>query len=184
MLYMAPVIDVDNEDVEILKEWASQPWETNFERIPGLAALKFNMPFFAEKLLVKFCPNSMSPSLMMEREADTTPPYILIHQYGYPSDECGVWIWEGYTGTIEECLLRAEKNKHMAIAFGRSWRAGYCYTEAVDVDQAYWDLYKNDRTNPAVPGSESGCVWLYNPYYDTLAINPAVTAAYMTDSSR
>merc|ERR1719433_1060051 len=62
-IYMAPITAEKEKTLIELKKWASQPWRTNFERIPGLAALKANTGIFVQKLIVKFCPDSMSPSL-------------------------------------------------------------------------------------------------------------------------
>merc|ERR1719361_3050022 len=80
-IYMAPVADTKDDSLKVLKSWASQPWQTNYERIPGLAALKQNNAMFIQKLIVKFCPDSMSPSLRAAK--DNIRQYILIHEDGW-----------------------------------------------------------------------------------------------------
>merc|ERR1712045_506355 len=48
-IYMAPIAESPDKSLIELKKWASQPWQTNFERIPGLAALKANTGIFVQK---------------------------------------------------------------------------------------------------------------------------------------
>ena len=55
---MAPITETQDKSLEILKKWASQPWEINYERIPGLAALQFNTMMCVQQLIVKFCQDS------------------------------------------------------------------------------------------------------------------------------
>merc|ERR1719191_561366 len=88
-IYMAPITEGRSKYLTFLKKWASQPWETNYERIPGLAALKNNANIFVQKLIVKFCPDAMSPSLQAAKS--NMRQYILIHEDGWGSDECGQW---------------------------------------------------------------------------------------------
>merc|ERR1712151_679713 len=90
MIYMAPIVAGRDKSLTFLKKWASQPWPTNYQRIPGLPALKNNNAIFVQKLIVKFCPDSMSPSLRAAR--DNVRQYILIHENGWASDECGEWV--------------------------------------------------------------------------------------------
>merc|ERR550539_129070 len=79
-IYMAPITESRDKSLFELMKWASQPWQTNYERIPGLAALKSNNAIFVQKLIVKFCPDSMSPSLRAAK--DNIRQYILIHEDG------------------------------------------------------------------------------------------------------
>merc|ERR1719502_2533878 len=67
-LFFAPVTEFKGEEMKLMKKWASTPWETNLVRIPGLLALKADEPVFAQKALVKFCPEAFSPSSMMVEE--------------------------------------------------------------------------------------------------------------------
>merc|ERR1719401_2578975 len=86
-IFMAPIAESMTQNLKVLRGWASDPWETNFERIPGLTALINNEPEYAQKLLVKFCPRAFSPSQKSEEE--TQQGYLKIHEEGYPSDSCG-----------------------------------------------------------------------------------------------
>merc|ERR1719401_964769 len=85
-IFMAPIAEHMTQNLKILRGWASQPWETNFERIPGLDTLVNNEPEFAQRLLVKFCPRAFSPSQKEDEEEQRG--YLKIHEEGYPSDSC------------------------------------------------------------------------------------------------
>merc|ERR1719401_3157525 len=60
MIFMLPIADFMGDDIKTLKSWASEPVADNFELIPGLSALKFNAEIFTERVVAKFCPDSMS----------------------------------------------------------------------------------------------------------------------------
>merc|ERR550534_149213 len=47
-IYMAPITESKDKTLLELKKWASKPSRTNFERIPGLAALKYNNALFVQ----------------------------------------------------------------------------------------------------------------------------------------
>lgn len=165
-LYMAPITDFEGKELENLKDWASQPWETNYERIPGLAALKFNTDLFVQKLIVKFCPDSMSPS--KEQQQDTEKQYMLIHENGWPDDACGTWYYHGVVTNKDDCVARTRTKGQMAFAYGRSYAENRCYSENIQVTLDNWKAWMVDRSAPACSGGD----WLLNPFYDTYAINP------------
>merc|ERR1711907_267619 len=61
-LFFVPVTEFKGKEISLMKKWASIPWPTHLERIPGLAALKAAESVFVQKVLVKFCSNTISPS--------------------------------------------------------------------------------------------------------------------------
>merc|ERR1719434_556886 len=131
-IFMAPIADTTTDKLKVFRGWASSPWETNYERIPGLEALLNNEAEFAQKLLVKFCPRAFSPSAKLEEEEQQG--YLKIHEEGYPSDSCGEWRYMGKVGTAEACMEKVKDAGILAFAFlegGRS--AGICYSEAIAV---------------------------------------------------
>merc|ERR1719343_840868 len=101
-IFMAPIAETTTDNLKVLRGWASEPWETNYEQIPGLSALVNNEPEFAQKLLVKFCPRAFSPSQKSQEE--TQQGFLMIHEEGYPSDSCGAWKWMGRVDTVEACM--------------------------------------------------------------------------------
>jgi hypothetical protein len=167
MIYLAPVTDVKSPDLETFRSFSSFPHETNFERIPGLAALEYNSDMFAGKLIAKFCPDAISPSQQAQKE--TVDNYLMIHESGYPSDSCGAWVWQGRGNTLDDCMVKALDRNMLAFAFGKGeYMSGGCYSEAISVDDAMWASALADRASPACPGGG----WVDNPYFDTYIIKP------------
>jgi len=184
-IYMAPITATKGKYLRTLKSWASRPSWTNFERIPGLAALKYNNALFVQKLIVKFCPDSMSPSLRVAKES--IRGYILIHKDGLASDECGEWIFLEMTANKDECADAARRNGFPGFAFGHEEAESDCYGETIFVTQDYFDKYKIDHKNPAPACGNKGncpakCEWLENPYYNSYIINPVTMGKQKADS--
>merc|ERR1719219_1159975 len=185
-IYMAPITDTRDKSLTFLKRWASQPWQTNFERIPGLAALKHNNAIFVQKLIVKFCPDSMSPSLRAAR--DNVRQYILIHENGWASDECGEWIEMEMTKNKDDCARQARDAGMPGFAFGKDEAFGECYGEVILVTQAYFNTYVLDPKNPApacgkTSGCPAKCEWEQNPYFNSYVINPNSMGKQKADTS-
>jgi len=174
-IYMAPITDTREKTLIELQKWASQPWRTNYERIPGLAALKGNTDIFVQKLIAKFCPDAMSPSLQAAKS--NMRQYILIHEDGWGSDECGMWAELEETKSKDSCAKKAREGGYPGFAFGKDFAFGSCYGEVIRVTQDYFDKYEVDPENPAPAcGKEKDCpdtcIWLENPYFNTYVINP------------
>jgi len=168
-VFMAPVTDFEGRELKALKRWASQPWETNYERIPGLAALQFNNEIFVQKFIVKFCPDSMSPS--NQRQVEQERRYILVHENGWPSEACAPWFYENTVANMDECAMKARSRGLKAFSFGRKYAANRCYSEGITITQAFFASIEADRVDPPCPAG----LWDYNPYYDTFAIDPSLT---------
>jgi len=177
-IYMAPITASRDKSLVELKKWASHPWQTNYERIPGLDALKQNAKIFVQKLLVKFCPDSMSPTV--RRANDNMRQYILVHEEGWASDECGMWQEFGFVENKDSCAAMAREAGLPAFAFGEDLAQGECYGEHVYVTQKYFDEFRLDQSDPAPACGkkqgntcDAGCTWLENPYFHTYVINPS-----------
>jgi len=177
-IYMAPITASRDKSLVELKKWASHPWQTNYERIPGLDALKYNAKIFVQKLLVKFCPDSMSPTV--RRANDNMRQYIMVREEGWASDECGAWQGFGMVENKDNCAARAREAGLPAFAFGESEAQGECYGEHVYVTQKYFNEFKYDQTDPTPACGkkqgetcDAGCAWLENPYFHTYVVNPS-----------
>mmetsp|Transcript_1343 Transcript_1343/g.4576 ORF Transcript_1343/g.4576 Transcript_1343/m.4576 type:complete len:96 (+) Transcript_1343:1974-2261(+) len=81
----------------------------------------------------------------------------------------GKWYYEGKVGNKDDCALVARNRGLSAFAFGRTYAAGRCYSEAIAITQQFYDEFSLDRKDPPCPSG----TWLYNPFYDTYAINPS-----------
>jgi len=167
-IYFAPIADFPSKDLDVLKDWASSPWETNYERIPGLLALSNNFPMFSGRLIAKFCPKAYSPS--RQAETDETRGFMLIHENGWPTDACGKFTVMGSTYlTADECGLAVKEQGVLAFCFIDKGRwAGTCYAEEVEVTKELWDTWQANLTAPECPNGE----WEFSPDADTYAIYP------------
>merc|ERR1719273_162809 len=151
----------------------------------GKYSLKYNNALFVQKLIVKFCPDSMSPSLRVAKES--IRGYILIHKDGWASDECGEWMELEMTANKDECAEAARKVGLPGFAFGKEEAVGECYGETIFVTQDYFDKYKIDHKSPAPACGNKGncpakCEWLENPYFNSYIINPLTMGKQKADS--
>jgi hypothetical protein len=177
-IFMAPIAEYMADNIKILRGWASEPWETNFELIPGLTALVNNEPEFAQKLLVKFCPRAFSPSQRLDEE--TQQGYLKIHEEGYPSDSCGEWKSMGTATSEEACMEKVKDVGILAFAYESGGRSsGICYSEAIDVTDELWSDALNNRVNLTCPGG----AWVYNAYASTYIMNPSMFGSLFDEDS-
>jgi len=173
-IYFAPIAEFPSKDFDILKEWASQPWETNYERIPGLDALANNFDMFGQRMIAKFCPNAFSPS--QERTKSENAGYMLIREYGFPDEACGPYYNMGVYNTVDDCYIGVKEQGMMAFAYTHSGRMeGTCWAESFEVTQELWDTWSANATNPECPNGD----WIFDPYSDSFAIDPASMADMM-----
>jgi len=176
-IYMAPITESRDKSLIELKKWASKPWQTNYERIPGLAALKANNAIFIQKIIAKFCPDAMSPSLRAAK--DNMRQYILMHEEGWAADECGPWKLLEETINKDGCARQARELGFPSFAFGNNRASlGQCYGEQIRVTQDLFETYQHKPEDPAPACGDaegechSECGWLFNPYFNTYVINP------------
>jgi hypothetical protein len=178
MIYLAPITEVKADELKIFRSFSSFPHETNYERIPGLAALAFNPELFTGKLIAKFCPKAISPSQQAQREDEQE--YMMIHESGYPSDSCGSWTWYGRGFNLDDCASQAREDGRLAFAFGKGrLQSGGCYTEAIDVTEEFWETVQVERETPPCPNGN----WVPNPYFDTFIIKPTSAPVITTPSA-
>merc|ERR1719333_1426673 len=150
MIYMAPVADFPSKDLKVLKRWASDPWQTNYERIPGLLALSNNFEMFGMRLLVKFCPNAYSPS--RKEEKNEVQGYMLIHESGWPDETCGPYTIMGSYLSVDDCYVAVKEQGVLGFAYEHSGRwAGTCYAEQVEVNLELWEKWSENLTAPSAP---------------------------------
>lgn len=171
-IFMAPIVEFDNDELTWLKAWASKPTDSNYERIPGFSVLGGeNDALYIQRLIVKFCPDATSP-LMLKQEAEISQ-YYMIREDGFPNGDCAAFHFEA-RGTIDDCVAAARARGNMGFVFGKQMAAGICFSTTIKIDQAYYDKYEMDHENPPCPAaSGSGDAgFASNPFYDTYVINP------------
>merc|ERR1719440_320079 len=62
------VVSEDEKTLDLMKGWASSPWETNLLHVPGMAPLEADNGMWAQKALTLFCPAAFSPELEAAKE--------------------------------------------------------------------------------------------------------------------
>jgi hypothetical protein len=165
-LFFAPVTAWKGNEMKLMKKWASRPWETNLVRIPGFAAMKADSALFQQKMLVKFCPEAMSPSSKQVKEKSMG--YMLIRENGH----CGTRGAKlgRKVRRAADCAALAQGAKVKAFSLGTHYARGRCYAEALDVTDAMITGFNKDRANPACPGGE----WAADELYDFYVLVPFV----------
>jgi hypothetical protein len=169
-IFMAPVTEFKGKELDDLKNWASAPWSTNYERIPGLMPLKFNPEIFTQKLVAKFCPDSFSPSA--QSAMDNQNQYLLVHEGGMPNAACAKKVKSFKAGSKDDCAAAARSEAKRAFAIGvKSQSQGLCHVLDMYVSAYFYKFSKGDKTNIPCP-APSGGGWDDNDMFDTYMINP------------
>jgi len=180
-VFMAPIADNSGKDTDLLKQWASQPWETNYERIPGLAALKPNFNMFGQKLVTKFCPSSFSPS--QQKQKEEARGFILVHELGCPDEACATGISSpssslGTFASQDDCATEAAARGIPIFCYyarAQSYRlAGGCFGGSLEVSAEQWEEWKANSVDPKCPNGD----WAPDPYADTYAVSPDLIALH------
>merc|ERR1712032_1234223 len=78
---------------------------------------------------------------------DKIRQYILIHENGWASDECGEWVEMDMTKSKDDCARQAREKGMPGFAFGKDEAFGECYGEVILVTQQYFNTYEVDPTN-------------------------------------
>merc|ERR1719324_1494208 len=98
-------------------EIASEPWEANYVRIPGIKALDRQMEYWATQVLVTSCPGAYSPTsdaLVTESQG-----FELIRENSWCGKEKeGYWIMIGHTEGESECFMSAAEFEEKYFAYG------------------------------------------------------------------
>jgi len=176
-IFMAPIADHTNNKLKVLRGWASEPWETNYERIPGLDSLINNEPEFAQRLLVKFCPRAFSPSQRQEEEDQEG--YLLIHEEGYPNAECGVDTFQGYVDSPEACMEVVKEKGILAFSYYKGRGGASCYSSTFEVTDEVWAAAMTERSNVTCSSGS----WVSDMYSSTYVLNPSMFGDLFEDVS-
>jgi hypothetical protein len=160
--------NLNDAPYKMMKEWASQPWETNLVHVNGgLALLDADTDLWADKALVKFCPMAHSTSHMQWEEASYG--YAHVKDGGY----CGELLPDNLLTTqvtnVEQCAALASGAGGKSFIFGVSFANGKCFLGTVNVDQAQFNEWQSNKINPACP-EEGG--WHTSSLYDFYAMQP------------
>jgi len=167
-IFIAPVVEFGgSRELRDLQRWASFPWQTSFQQIPGIEVLKHNEKVFAQKLVTKFCPDSFSPAL--QRSKDNQKQYMLVRKGGWPNKNCATWQKQVTERTKDACATEARAAKAQAFGFLVQTRNQCLLLRINGVSHEYWDAAARNFTDVACPGGK----WEDNEMADTYIINPA-----------
>jgi len=163
-LFFVPVTEFRGKELKLMKEWASDPWETNLVRIPGLDALKSDEAVFAQKCLVKFCPEAISPSSLVVEEK--SQGFLLIRENGLCGERGA--LLSDQAASAQDCAALATTAKLSAFSFGTRYAKGKCYGQKLAVTADMIKGFLENRAMPACPGGE----WIDDGLYDFYVIEP------------
>merc|ERR1719310_376478 len=122
-LFFAPITKFKGDEMKLMKKWASSPWPTHIVHIPGLQPLAADEGIFVHKVLVKFCPEAISPSAMAAEEEAVG--YLLVRENGF----CGNrFRWLGRRNrNVDDCAEKARRVNMPGFVVGVRWARGYCW---------------------------------------------------------
>jgi len=167
MILMAPITETAGPELKVLKFWASKPSVSNFERIDGLEALKENGDMFAQRLIVKFCPDAVSMSALTAQEDQAA--FMRIREDGFPDGKCSSKHQRiGRRRSIEDCADAARELGFSAFSFRKTRRHGICVGQVITFDTNLYNTWQANRRNPSCPSGN----WRFSPFYDTYVLKP------------
>jgi hypothetical protein len=198
-IYLVAITDAKSADLKIFRDFASRPTETNYVRIPGLEALKYNSDLFTGEIVAKFCPKAMSPSQVVQA-AERNDNYLLAegHMWPFQCAEGGSAVrdvtYHGQNVPLERCRELAIET--VPTRYGFTWSdrfGGICYTVAIRAIDAEWHIACVESGETWVgqyQGGGSGCSlpcpqrddapwgrnsirWRRNQYFNAYAVTPS-----------
>jgi uncharacterized protein YegL len=187
-LFFAPVTSDGGAHLELMKHWASQPWESHYVHVPGLYALKGSTNAFADRFIATFCPEAFNPDARVAEEKEVG--FFLLKEHAICGDPTQGNRLSTNLKNVGECaaLVRSAKcgadgakKACEAFSYGEWYRRGYCYSEHFKIEEAKMKEWSGgtDRDDPTAPcdaASAGGTVpstnqgWTYNPFYDTYVL--------------
>jgi hypothetical protein len=167
-LFFAPVNDADGDEVDLMRKWASQPWETHLVHIPGVLPLKADPEVFVQRCVATFCPKAISPSGAQQLE-DQNGFFLL-----KTSGSCGTRGEElGRDVTSPAaCAALAEAAGHSAFSFGKGeFRRGVCVAQGLAVTASEIEQWQGNRRDPGCTDGD----WQADEFFDFYVIEPPQT---------
>merc|ERR1719502_2190688 len=157
------VVSENQKSVDLMKNWASVPWETNLLHVPGEAVLEADQSVWSQKALTLFCPAAMSPELMTTKER--SGGFMHVKDGGYCGERGALLSTD--VQDAEGCAFLANGAGAESFLLGTWFRRGYCYAGVMTVDAAQYDSWQAERVNPACPTD-----WVSSMIFDFYAMEP------------
>jgi len=164
------VVTEDDKALEKMKNWASQPWETNLLHVPGFAPLEADNALWAQKALTLFCPAAMSPELLAVKEQ--SGGFMHVKDGGYCGGR-GDLLSRSVSGA-DACAALALGNGHQSFILGTWFRRGYCYAGTMTAEEvsAQYAGWQADRAAPTCSAG-SNTAFTNSMIFDFYAMEPA-----------
>lgn len=158
------VVVTDNQkSVDLMKNWASAPWETNLLHVPGESVLEADQSIWSQKALTLFCPAAMSPELMTTKER--SGGFMHVKDGGYCGERGALLSTD--VQDAEGCAFLANGAGAQSFLLGTWFRRGYCYAGVMTVDTAQYESWQGARENPECPSG-----WTGSLIFDFYAMEP------------
>merc|ERR1719329_718768 len=145
------VVTEDKKAVDVMKKWASMPWETNLLHVPGLAPLEADLSVWSQKALTLFCPMSMSPQLLNVKEE--AGGFLHVKDGGYCGERGALLSTE--INDAEGCAFLAQGAGAQSFLLGIWFRRGYCYAGSMEVSHDQYEEWEGARVQPECPLGDS-----------------------------
>jgi len=145
------VVSDNAKSVDLMKKWASAPWETNLLHVPGLAPLEADQGLWSQKALTLFCPMAISPSLMASQE--TAGGFMRVKHAGICGERGELLATE--VADAAACAALAQASGAQSFILGIWFRRGYCYGGTIQVDSTQFESWQGDRVNPVCPAGDA-----------------------------
>lgn len=163
------VVLTDNDkELDLMKKWASAPWETNLLHVEGgMVSMEADEGVWVEKALTMFCPAAYSPQLATTKES--SGGFMHLKDGGY----CGARgsLLSTQVKDAEACAFLAQGANKQAFLLGTWFRRGFCYAGELTFDAAQYTEWEGARADPACPGE--GGAWTDSMIYDFYVLEPA-----------
>jgi len=157
------VVSENAKNVDQMKKWASQPWETNLLHVNGMTALEADNGLWAQKALTLFCPKAYSPQLGGVKE--TSAGYMHLKDQGFCGGRGSLLSTEA--NDAEACAFLAQGAQVQSFILGTWFRRGYCYAGELTFDEAQYETWEGERANPSCADG-----WTGSKIYDFYVLEP------------
>ena len=157
------VVSESEKSLDVMKDWASAPWETNLLHVPGLSPLEADLGVWSQKALTLFCPMAMSPSLVTTKES--SGGFMHVRDGGYCGGRGALLSTE--VNDAEGCAFLSQGAGAQSFLLGIWFRRGYCYAGEMTVDTTQYDAWSGDKVAPACPDG-----WTNSMIFDFYAMEP------------
>merc|ERR1740138_1280712 len=165
------VVTDDKKAVDVMKNWASMPWETNLLHVPGISPLEADLTVWSQKALTLFCPMSMSPQLLDVKEE--AGGFMHVKDGGFCGDRGALLSTE--VADAEGCAFLAQGAGAQSFLLGIWFRRGYCYAGTMEVNHDQYTEWSEGRVDPECPTGDrsSNNGFTNSMIFDFYAIEPA-----------